>query len=416
MARDSFPLTLDGVRPLAEDATHSRASFGAALPFHRVEDNSTEPASAATRTREEEEEEEEEGEGEQGEGAPDSRPCETVTGVGSRRTSSSTWTRDPGDTFPHMSDAIPDALLPPDWDDESYVQSSRTSFATTIASAVSRLCDENGRLYPNYGENEYGLPVDMQERERLSLQHEMYSLVLDGNTFLAPIDDRPQKILDLATGTGEWAVDVADRYPAAVVLGIDVAQIQPRWVPPNCEFEVGDVEDAWRFRTNSFDFIHMRDPLFVVRDWETLIGQCFQHLKPNGWCELAGTYLAPASDDDSMPEDSAFRLMCGKLIEASKAFGTPADCPLHFADSLQRAGFVNVRQHTFKIPSCPWPDDERQMRIGYLEQDNLDAGASAFGLRLFQRAFGWTSAQTEVEMVPFRKDLANPDYRQYLPQ
>ena len=240
--------------------------------------------------------------------------------------------------------------------------------------------------------------------------------MLDGHYFLAPVGDELQNILDLATGTGEWAMGVADRFPSATVLGVDVAQIQPRWVPPNCEFEIGDVEDVWRLRRNHFDLIHMRDPLFIVRDWDTLLRQCFQHLKLGGWCELACSYLAPASDDGSMPDSSDFRLMCAKLVEASKDFGTPADCPLHFAEYLDRAGFVNITTQVFKIPSCPWPEDERQREIGMLEQANLESGASAWGLRLLERVFGWTPAQTEVEMVGFRGAAANVRYRQQLPQ
>lgn len=36
----------------------------------------------------------------------------------------------------------------------------------------------------------------------------MVDLVLDGRLFLAPIGENPQRILDLATGTGIWAIDM----------------------------------------------------------------------------------------------------------------------------------------------------------------------------------------------------------------
>jgi hypothetical protein len=47
-------------------------------------------------------------------------------------------------------------------------------------------------------------------------------------------------------------------------------------VPPNCQFEVDDVEETWTFPRNHFDFIHARDFIFSIRDWPKLVGQCFK--------------------------------------------------------------------------------------------------------------------------------------------
>ncbi|KAF8241273.1 hypothetical protein K440DRAFT_474769, partial [Wilcoxina mikolae CBS 423.85] len=64
--------------------------------------------------------------------------------------------------------------------------------------------------------------------------------------YLAPLKD-PQRILDVGTGTGIWAVDVADKYPAAEVIGADLRYVTPAWIPPNCKFEVDDAEPTWTF-------------------------------------------------------------------------------------------------------------------------------------------------------------------------
>lgn len=50
--------------------------------------------------------------------------------------------------------------------------------------------------------------------------HAMMLEATDGRRFFAPISDHPLKILDLGTGTGTWAIDVAEMYPSANVLGI----------------------------------------------------------------------------------------------------------------------------------------------------------------------------------------------------
>lgn len=39
------------------------------------------------------------------------------------------------------------------------------------------------------------------------MKHAMMLELTDGKLFYAPIGDSPQKILDLGTGTGIWAVD-----------------------------------------------------------------------------------------------------------------------------------------------------------------------------------------------------------------
>lgn len=36
----------------------------------------------------------------------------------------------------------------------------------------------------------------------------MFTLVLDGKLFMAPIGDNPQRILDLGCGTGSWAIEM----------------------------------------------------------------------------------------------------------------------------------------------------------------------------------------------------------------
>ena len=56
-------------------------------------------------------------------------------------------------------------------------------------------------------------PNDEEEQERMDLGHHIYRLVLDGKLHLAPIGDSPNRVLDLGTGTGIWAMDFAEYVP-----------------------------------------------------------------------------------------------------------------------------------------------------------------------------------------------------------
>lgn len=289
------------------------------------------------------------------------------------------------------------------FDDDGYEDSRPSTSDSLLAPEVLDFKCENGRLYSNYGRHKYLLPVDKDEQDRMDLQHIKYKLILDDRLYLSPIRENPT-ILDLGTGTGIWPVSVADDLPSAIVMGVDSAPIQRVWVPPNCEFQILDVETSWGFSPDYFDFIHVRDLDFVIHDWDMLLKQAFRHLKPGGFVEVACTDLIPASDDGSLPESSMFRSMCEKLTEALIFLGL-ANAALDFQKRVQRAGFVHVKQEVFKIPCCPWPDDQKLNKIGILEGENLSLLASAFG-RLFTKAFDWTQEQTEVNMVGFRKDSA----------
>ncbi|KAH9208970.1 hypothetical protein DL95DRAFT_467186 [Leptodontidium sp. 2 PMI_412] len=64
---------------------------------------------------------------------------------------------------------------------------------------------------------EYIGPNDEIEQERLDLQHHLFVMTMDNKLHLAPIDNL-QYVLDIATGTGIWAIEFAQLYPSSTVL------------------------------------------------------------------------------------------------------------------------------------------------------------------------------------------------------
>lgn len=53
------------------------------------------------------------------------------------------------------------------------------------------------------------MPNDEREQDRLDLYHHMFLLILGGKLHTAPLEN-PQKVLDVGTGTGIWAIDFAE--------------------------------------------------------------------------------------------------------------------------------------------------------------------------------------------------------------
>jgi tRNA1(Val) A37 N6-methylase TrmN6 len=75
----------------------------------------------------------------------------------------------------------------------------------------------------------------------LDLQHHLLNLTL-GKLVTCPIDKRKlHRVLDVGTGTGIWAMDFGDEHPEAEVVGVDLSNIQPSFVPPNISFEIDDL-------------------------------------------------------------------------------------------------------------------------------------------------------------------------------
>lgn len=88
----------------------------------------------------------------------------------------------------------------------------------------------------------YHYPNDPPEAERLDEQYEIIKEVMGGRLYFAPLSHQnpPKKVLDLATGTGRWAIEFGDEFPEADVIGTDLSPIQPGFVPPNVRFFIED--------------------------------------------------------------------------------------------------------------------------------------------------------------------------------
>src|SRR2546421_9040809 len=155
--------------------------------------------------------------------------------------------------------------------------------------------------------------------------HHISRLIVGGALYRAPITDGrppPERILDIGTGTGIWAIEMADEFPDAIVSGTALSPIQPGWVPPNCKFYVDDAEAEWSYPTNEyFDFIHARGLGGGITDWPRLYGQVYQNLKPGGWVEILEHEMRLRSDDDTIYGAPWTERLLDGLSEAGSKIG-----------------------------------------------------------------------------------------------
>lgn len=135
---------------------------------------------------------------------------------------------DPQDaTNPATIEPDPTATDQPETDSAYGDDTDAQSDTTSLMSEVLNFKYENGRRYHSYREGEYVLPNDEAEQDRQDILHHVRNLVLDGALYRAPLKADIQRALDIGTGTGIWAIDFADQFPTAEVIGTDLSPIQP---------------------------------------------------------------------------------------------------------------------------------------------------------------------------------------------
>ncbi|KAI5461787.1 S-adenosyl-L-methionine-dependent methyltransferase [Mariannaea sp. PMI_226] len=301
-------------------------------------------------------------------------------------------------------------------DDDSVYGSTHGSgsYQTSLASSILNYKYENGRRYHAFREGAYLMPNDEEEQSRMDLLHHIYTLALKGELHLAPIPKDPQRVLDLGTGTGIWAMDFADEHPSAEVIGTDLSPIQPGWTPPNCVFEVDDFESDWPYQ-RPFDFIHARELEGCIADDDRLFGQAFQHLNSGGYIELQAAYTKFLSDDDTAEKAKDVQLWCDALVDGIAKFGKPLDGAITWKKKLEEAGFVDVQQEVRKLPIGGWPKDPKLKELGKYQLIQQIQGAESYTPAVFSRVLGWTDEEIQVLIAKVKKEFKDPTIHLYIP-
>ncbi|KAF2810341.1 SAM dependent methyltransferase [Mytilinidion resinicola] len=276
--------------------------------------------------------------------------------------------------------------------DSSYGDGDGASETTSLKSSIYNYQYRNGRRYNGFRAGEYLWPNDEQQLDQLDIMHHIFNLTLDGELFLAPIGKHPQRVLDLGTGTGIWAIEFADRFPSASVIGTDLSPIQPSMVPPNLQFEIDDCCEEWLYTKESFDFIHIRLMNGAVADWPALYAEAFAHLKPGGWIESV--------EGNGIRSDDAW----GKLIIRSGD---------EVKQDLRGAGFVDITERRFKWPIGGWCKNERLKEIGTWNRLNFEQGMEGWCWSLCTNVLGWKPEKVQMMLAEMRLMLRQKGVHAY---
>ncbi|KAH7266375.1 S-adenosyl-L-methionine-dependent methyltransferase [Fusarium solani] len=287
----------------------------------------------------------------------------------------------------------------------------------SLTDSVQNFPEEFGRTYHAYRAGSYAFPNDQLERERLDLQNEALVKLFGGRLFFAPLSRTtpPRSILDIATGTGDWAIKLGDLFPQTEVVATDLSPIQPRNVPPNVSFYVEDSSEPWDY-SQPFDYIHTRVTSGCWSNFkEQIADQAFQSLTPGGWFESQEFDATVNCDDNTLDANGHLATWFREIKEASAIMGRPVDVAENVREAYERAGFVDVQERVFKMPMNGWPKDERLKEIGRMWERNFLMGLSGFSFTLFNRVYQRTPAQIEVSLVDVRRELIDTRIHAWIP-
>ncbi|KAN0072658.1 S-adenosyl-L-methionine-dependent methyltransferase [Elaphomyces granulatus] len=301
---------------------------------------------------------------------------------------------------------------PREYDAFSGYEESQVTDTTSLTSSVLNYQYENGRRYHSYGQGKYNMPNDETEKDRLDLVHHLCLLTLKGELHLAPLD-APQAILDLGTGTGIWAIDIADKFTSARVIGNDLSAIQPSWVPPNLEFVIDDFEREWMYKPDFFDFIHARTIAGSVQSWPKLMKQALKHLKPGGYFEALEPTFWAWSGDGSLKDDSPYMQYLRHLNEAAEKTGRKLNVAAELMGWMKEAGFEDVTQQIFIIPLGPWAKDPAMKELGKWEYILIPESVEAYGLRLYTQILEWTLDEAKIHLAQVKDQLLSRSLHAY---
>lgn len=212
----------------------------------------------------------------------------------------------------------------------------------TLRSSTSQL--GSGRLISHTATLRYGPLSGFIDPDFVNIQHDILRSLLRG-IFAAPLRS-PLAIMDVGCNTGQWAIEMAQNYPNANIIGIDTRDLYHYQtpLPENYIFIQADILGELPFAGRLFDFVNQRfQAMNIPRDrWQGVVQEMTRVTATSGWVELAEmgvAYGAPAVNQLSQ--------WMSMLLSQ---YNVDIDIAAHLDTLLQDAGLAHIRIEMFTIP------------------------------------------------------------------
>jgi ubiquinone/menaquinone biosynthesis C-methylase UbiE len=196
------------------------------------------------------------------------------------------------------------------------------------------------------------------EKARLLHQDKVVTQAM-GGVFPLGVDlAKGHRLLDIACGSGGWALEVAAQYPVQVV-GIDLSpdRIEDALVQAGVQqqhrvsFEVMDATQPLDFTSAYFDVVNARFITGFMQQatWPRLLKECRRVLKTGGVLQLSEMEYGVSS---SPALQSLSSLLTEALRQQGRTFsvdGRSVGITHRLATLMKAAGFHSIRAHPFVL-------------------------------------------------------------------
>ena len=269
----------------------------------------------------------------------------------------------------------------------------------------------------------YQLPVDETELDRLDIMNAMLRSARKSVTTAQPSNDltniptqmigrpkrpdgEPPRVLDLGCGTGIWMIEMANDFPDAQFLGLDINAMQPSTLGPRITVEVPvDIEQEGDFGPEDWDMIHLQLGLGSVHDWSGLYRKALRSLRPGtGWFESVEIDWEPRCYHAPLPADGKLTIWWRNLSDAFQAAGRPLHYDRGTREKLEAAGFRDIQCQRYIVPMSGWSRDPFLQHTGMwwhiamsnVKEDRSGYGLHAMSLAMLTRMHRWPLAHVHA--------------------
>ncbi|KAK8091419.1 hypothetical protein PG997_001780 [Apiospora hydei] len=193
------------------------------------------------------------------------------------------------------------------------------------------------------------------------------------------------------------------------VLGVDLEPIPPQSEVPNCQFQVMNITDAWKFQLQ-FDFVHLR----MLGELPPLsaIDSLYEHLAPGGWAEFTEWVQVLQCPNHSV-EGSAFERWDRAYRRGKLQIRETGHVSVPLQRHVEEGRVPTSSRRKYAVPLNAWPNSKSLQRIGSMTATNYLSVIEILSRDLFVHVLGWTAQESDALISQVRTDLQEPNIHSF---
>ena len=141
-----------------------------------------------------------------------------------------------------------------------------------------------------------------------------------------------------------------------------------------------------------------------------------RNLQPGGWIEQLEADAPFLCDDNSLSEDNILRTFGPNVLNAAAKSGHPGGTLHTMRGAIEKAGFVDIQEKTYKWPIGAWPKDSLLKEIGRINHRQWVTGLEGwcmFLLTKFGSPIPWSKEEVQVYVAQLRAQVMDPRIHGY---